>query len=130
MVSVASVIIKNKEGKYLLQLRGKDAPTAKNQWGLFGGHMEENESPIEAAERELKEELNLDFTRDRFIFLETMTLEDADEGTVHQHLFNLLLESEEKIKLGEGEGYGFFAKKAIEQLNLQKSMADIAGKYF
>ena len=37
MVSVAGVIIKNKEGEYLLQLRGKDAPTAKNQWGLLAG---------------------------------------------------------------------------------------------
>ena len=130
MVSVAGVIIKNKEGEYLLPLRGKDAPTAKNQWGLFGGHMEGNESPIEAARRELKEELNLDFTQDRFIFLEMMTLEDADEGMVHQHLFSLLLELEEKIKLGKGEGYGFFTKKAIELLNLPQPMSDIAAKYF
>lgn len=130
MVSVAGVVIKNKEGEYLLQLRGKDAPTAKNQWGLFGGHMEENELPIEAARRELKEELNLDFARDRFIFLETMTLENADEGIVHQHLFSLLLQPEEKIKLGEGNGYGFFAKKAIEQLNLPQPMSYIADKYF
>lgn len=130
MVSVAGIIIKNKEGEYLLQLRGKDAPTAKNQWGLFGGHMEENESPIETAWRELKEELNLDFSRDRFIFLETIIFEDDEEGSVHQHLFSLLLEPEEKIKLGEGEGYGFFTKKAIELLNMPRPMSYITDKYF
>lgn len=130
MVSVSGVIIKNKEGEYLLQLRSKDAPTASNQWGIFGGHMEEKESPLETAQRELKEELNLNITQNRFTFLETIIFEDDEEGVIEQHLFSLFLEPEEKIKLGEGSGYGFFTRKAIEQLNLPKAMSVIAEKYF
>ena len=57
-----------------------------------------------------------------------MTLEDADEGMVHQHLFSLCL-SWKKKKLGEGEGYGFFTK-SHELLNLPQPMSDIAAKYF
>ena len=66
MVSVAGVIIKNKEGEYLLQLRQRCAHR-QEPMGLLRAHGG-NESPIEAARRELKEELNLDFTQADLFF--------------------------------------------------------------
>lgn len=47
-------------GKYVLQLRS-NIPTisAPGQWALFGGKIMEKESPIEAARREIFEELEI-----------------------------------------------------------------------
>lgn len=40
----------------------KRSPTGfqPNRWGLIGGKIEANESPVEALKREIKEEINLD----------------------------------------------------------------------
>lgn len=43
---------------------GKRAPTSSNpnQWNFFGGGVDEGESPVEAAVRELKEEAHVSVT--------------------------------------------------------------------
>lgn len=45
-------------GRYLLQLRD-NVPTIlyPGHWGLFGGHLEEAETPLEAVKREIWEEI-------------------------------------------------------------------------
>jgi ADP-ribose pyrophosphatase YjhB (NUDIX family) len=58
-VSLAGAIIRHPQLGLLLQLRDADAPTYLHHWGLFGGHMEEGESPDVAVWRELQEELQL-----------------------------------------------------------------------
>lgn len=49
------------EEKYVLQLRD-DRPdvAAAGQWSLFGGGLNEGETPLEAMRRELKEELSIE----------------------------------------------------------------------
>src|SRR3954464_15468376 len=58
-VSLAGAIIQHPQLGLLLQLRDIKAPTYPHHWGLFGGHMEEGESPDFAVWRELQEELQL-----------------------------------------------------------------------
>src|SRR3954467_14619376 len=58
-VSLAGAIIRHPQLGLLLQLRDGSAPTYPHHWGLFGGHMEEGESPDFAVWRELQEELQL-----------------------------------------------------------------------
>lgn len=48
-------IIRNKEGKILIL-----EPTYKDHWEIPGGVTEDNESPRQSAEREIKEELGVD----------------------------------------------------------------------
>jgi 8-oxo-dGTP pyrophosphatase MutT (NUDIX family) len=48
------------DGRFALQLRDHHAPTAPNQWGLFGGGIEPGESSYQAVVREIQEELELD----------------------------------------------------------------------
>lgn len=43
--------------EFYLQMRALDAPTSPNRWGIFGGGLEEGESPDDAVLRELLEEL-------------------------------------------------------------------------
>ncbi len=55
----SAIIIKNSEGKILLQHRDSNAPTDKNTWAMWGGGKEGNETPVETAMRELQEELTI-----------------------------------------------------------------------
>jgi 8-oxo-dGTP diphosphatase len=52
------LLIENREGKVLLQLRDNipEIPWP-DCWGTFGGEIEEGESPDEAIRREIREEL-------------------------------------------------------------------------
>lgn len=53
----SAIILYTAEGKILLQLRSAYKKRWANTWGLFGGHLEEGETPEEALVREIKEEL-------------------------------------------------------------------------
>lgn len=58
--SVAAMLI-NPDGRYLMQLR-EDLPHVAypGHWGLFGGMIENEETPEESMRRELLEELNFE----------------------------------------------------------------------
>jgi 8-oxo-dGTP pyrophosphatase MutT (NUDIX family) len=57
-VSVALAIL-YQEGKFLMQLRDEIEGIAyPGHWGLFGGHLELNETPENAVKREILEEIN------------------------------------------------------------------------
>ncbi|MBD3208012.1 MAG: NUDIX domain-containing protein [Candidatus Nealsonbacteria bacterium] len=55
----AAIAFINKEGKVLFQHRDSDAPSSPNCWGLFGGAMEEGETPEKGIKREVEEELQI-----------------------------------------------------------------------
>lgn len=55
----SGVLIRNKDGNILIL-----KTTYKDHWEIPGGVVEENESPIQAAEREVKEEIGLDIKID------------------------------------------------------------------
>ena len=59
-LSIRTVVlaILYREGQFLLQLRD-DIPNIvyPGQWTLFGGHLEEGETPITGLQRELQEEI-------------------------------------------------------------------------
>lgn len=56
---VVKAVIYNQDGRFLLQHRDNIAGIAEpDRWGLFGGGVEENETPLGALERELMEELS------------------------------------------------------------------------
>jgi len=57
--AVAIVII-NQSGQILSLLRSESDDWKPLHWGLPGGHVNEDETPFEAAIRETKEECNLD----------------------------------------------------------------------
>ena len=54
------VLIFNKDGQFLVLLRGKTAPSKPLRWDLPGGDLELNEDPIESMVRETKEESGLE----------------------------------------------------------------------
>jgi 8-oxo-dGTP pyrophosphatase MutT (NUDIX family) len=55
-VPLAVVLLVDPRGWVLLQERDEGAPRAANQWGMVGGHVEDDEDFEPAAYRELVEE--------------------------------------------------------------------------
>lgn len=59
--TVVSVLPYNANGEVLLQLRDdKPGLAYANHWTLFGGQMEDGETPDEAMRREVREELDIE----------------------------------------------------------------------
>jgi 8-oxo-dGTP diphosphatase len=56
-IEVACGVVLNEKGQYLIAERGDRAHNGK--WEFAGGKLKKNESPYEAIQRELKEELNI-----------------------------------------------------------------------
>jgi 8-oxo-dGTP diphosphatase len=110
--SVALILL-NKEGKILFQHRTKDAPTYPDQWGFFGGSIEEGEAPEAAVVRETKEELGLVLKNP--IFLGTVV--DLGDPT-ERYFFKEELDVDEIIlKAGqkEGDDLKFFSLEEAKQ---------------
>ena len=61
---VVMVVIRNQEGKFLMQKR---SPNKGGDWGVTGGHPKAGETPIQGIITEVQEELGLDFSNENFI---------------------------------------------------------------
>src|SRR5205085_1298230 len=101
----AAAIICTKAGRYLLQQRDS-IPTIfyPGHWGCFGGAMEEGETPLEALQRELHEELRLTqyqaqlFSRFRF------SVEGAGIPALDRFYYEVRIEEDTLATLRLGEG--------------------------
>ena len=58
-IELAVVLLVDRSGRLLAQLRDEHAPTSPGRWSLPGGHCEPGETALTAAERELLEETGL-----------------------------------------------------------------------
>ena len=111
MKRAIAYIITNNLNEILLQKRTADYRFSK-QWTLFGGSIEGYESPLETANRELKEELNLEMDL-RFCNKFVLYVEPPEEV----YLFKGKLNDLSKISLKEGNGFAFFSLDEIDSLN-------------
>jgi len=107
-VSVTLAILYTQE-QFLIQLRD-DTPgiVYPNHWGLFGGHMEEHETPEQTIHRELKEEIG--------VYIDGLKhfCDYELEGRV-RHVFSAPLTiSTEEIILGEGLDFALVDSSIIE----------------
>ncbi|PWD69909.1 7,8-dihydro-8-oxoguanine-triphosphatase [Dickeya dianthicola] len=114
--SAALVVLVDPYGKILLQLRDsdKDIPYP-GYWSLFGGGLEGEETPAQAAVRELNEEIGI-ILDDRDLTPLIVTLSD-DSKNARIYIFSLTTAlTPGDIVLQEGSGFAFFTREQIAHL--------------
>lgn len=128
MLNATAVVIVNEKNQVLLQKR------SDNQlWGLPGGLLELNESIVEGAIREVKEETNLDVEIEKFIgvFINPfMVWHKTDKARVHAYGFlakvvggNLQINDDESLELK------YFSREELPQIHSVDN-ADIIQAYY
>jgi len=102
----ACIILYDDEKRVLLQHRTKDAERLPDYWAFFGGHVENGETPKEAAIREINEEINFISRNPRFILKRTINI------LRKKLVLNVFIEefhgNKGSLVLREGQGWGWF----------------------
>lgn len=108
---VAGAIIQNKQGEFLLQQRGSDAPSFPLCWTMFGGIMEDVEEPHETLLRELEEELELN---KEYILQCELFVQQFQENGTEQFIFHIITNvSVDNLTLHEGAQMKYLAKNQL-----------------
>jgi len=129
--NVASALILNSNEEILLQKKTSDYIGFPNKWCLFGGGIEEGESPEEAIKRELLEELEYVFETD---FIKKLRYRTDFEGGSREgelYLFRTFYEGPiSGLRLKEGADFGFFNLEELKGLNMLERHRIIIEDYF
>ena len=110
------IVIRNSTTqKLLLQIRS----TEESRVGIFGGGIEDNETPIDSAIRELKEELNIDVKPEQLEFLSInnhiLTYGNGDKVHYIAHMYVLELSEFPAITLDfESNGVLYVDRDSIK----------------
>jgi 8-oxo-dGTP diphosphatase len=121
-----SVIIIENNKMFLLQLRSNTTKSCPNKWGLFGGGIEENETPLQAIIREINEELELEL-KIHEIELMFKTIYLNEEINIFKTKINKELQ---ELKLNEGKDMRYFTKEEILNLdNLSPGIKELFEQY-
>jgi mutator protein MutT len=112
--NVSVLILYNSTGHILLQHRAHDAYRLPNFWAFFGGGIEHGESPTEALERELREELSYQVQHPYFLLAQKIR-DEEDENT--KYVFVEQYE-DQPLQLGEGQAMGWFTPDETHQLEM------------
>ena len=106
MKRIAAVLLKLPNDCYVMQRRDSNAPTSANLLTFFGGHIEDSESAVIAAKRELQEETSIntdDLVFNHILSLEIPSSDDPSVVSVYYDLFSVDIESMD-FKVYEGSG--------------------------
>ena len=107
-----AVIFKN--NKYLFQLRDDDPKISyPNYWSFFGGEIEPGETPWQALQREVEEELEWRPRGGTFLFHWINT-----ENPCRVHFFAVpFTGSRKELILNEGQSYSWFTLNELKHMN-------------
>ncbi len=123
MVRATATALLVREGRVLLGRRTSKVRFA-GLWDAFGGHIERGESPEEALRRELREELAIDVTLERFLHV----YEDIDPTsgeTFRHHLFLVTgWDGEPGIANEEHSEIRWYRPDEVAELNLMPSLKE------
>ena len=129
MKQIAAIILENDKGEILLYLRDNkpDIPFP-NHWDLFGGHVEEGETPEESLLREVKEELDINLTDYTFYKKYECLTGDAYENIKYIYSGKINLPIEE-VTLLEGVRPQYFSKSEIPNVRFANILKSIVMDY-
>jgi 8-oxo-dGTP pyrophosphatase MutT (NUDIX family) len=110
MHPIACVLLVDRAGRLLLQLRDAHAPYHPNVWGLPGGHWEPGETIAETALRELWEESGLRPAGPLRLFA---TQELPEIGRTMHYFHGATSAGQEDVVLGEAAALVFTAPAEV-----------------
>ena len=121
-VPLAVVLLVDRRGWLLLQERDDEAPRAANQWGMVGGHVEDDEDFEPAAYRELAEETGLELAPGalRLWRDDEFTYPDGHHGRYHVYA-GAVDATDDDIVVGEGRQIVFVDPREVLTLDLAAS---------
>lgn len=120
-----SAILINRLGQVLLQQRD-DNPAIRypGHWSLFGGTIEEGESPAGAAAREVKEEIDYEL-RNFGLFREFVQNNKREFAFVGELAAEL-----DELTLSEGQGMNLFYPSQLHELLIRPDDKETLTEYF
>ncbi|MEW5941833.1 MAG: NUDIX domain-containing protein [Chloroflexota bacterium] len=113
-----AIILQNERSEVLLQLRDNNPNIAfANSWTLPGGVVETNETPEQAAERELAEETGIHLELSPWKVYKRKP--QNRKFTIEQHIYTGKTRLEvSEMTLGEGQALKFFGRKELTALSI------------
>lgn len=120
------ILVRDQDGKTLLQMRDGVASISPLTWSLWGGAIDaQDRSPFECAARELGEELGIRAQPEDF------ALVDTHRSTLQSALLVAYVRPVQwgEFTVGEGAGAGFFWRDEIEKLALSATLRHYLNQY-
>src|SRR3954471_12643620 len=122
--SAVAVLLVRPDGSVLAQQRDGNAPISPNQWGLVGGAREDQEEPLTAALRELREETGLVPIEPLTLFYDGTRPASRGPGSTRWHVFyGKTMADDADIVVGEGRDIRFVPADVLSGLDLGASAA-------
>ena len=111
---VSLFILYSSTGKILLQHRTHDAFRLPDYWAFFGGGIEQGESPTDALEREVREELSYQVQNPSFLMSQKIR-DGEDENTKYVFVEQY---QDQPLQLGEVQAMGWFSPDDTYELKM------------
>ena len=131
-VEVATVYIEY--DSQILLLHRQNNKSEGNKWGIPGGKVEKNETPLQAVIRETKEETGFDISNQAIETLKTVYVEYNEKNHFVYHAFSTQLQGNPgSVKINFDEHKGFTWVRPVDALKmnlLQDEDACIMKNYF
>lgn len=117
----AIAVIVDNDNKILLLKRGKGAPWMSEKWGLVGGGIEKGETPQQAVEREIFEEIGLEIKN----FVKTFSIQRNPDSV--EHIFACRYDGEPtdiKVDTTENTNYGWYDIDEMNYLDIVPNLIE------
>ena len=115
---VVALILYDREGNILLQHRTKGIAVLPDYWAFFGGGIEAGETPADALRRESLEELNYVPQQPSLLLTKELDVPGANIVGRLDVYVEAFLDDKSALKLGEGQGWGWFETEATRSLKM------------
>ncbi|KHD72815.1 RNA pyrophosphohydrolase [Actinoplanes utahensis] len=126
LLVIACTLLVDRDGALLLQLRDDKAPYFPNVWGLPGGSVEEGETPLEGAVRELWEETRLRADGELRLFAQQ---ELPEQQRVKNYFYGSTSARQEDVVLGEGAAMVFVPASEVLDREFTPGSAEMIGRF-